>query len=827
MDNSALKTYLTILIPVGGFLAVSLAYLLVVWENNQTARSISADVQLTGLGSNLAHEMQKERGMSAGFVGSKGAAFVEKLPQQRRLTDAAIEENLEKLLAKTVGSGSPKAAGYVQMRRQILEASFQSLNEMRSKIDELDTTVGELAGFYTKTIRHLLSFADDTFITETTDQSARWTIVYQSILMAKEFAGVERAAGSVGFGSGAFSQETFAWYVSLQANQTYLLKRARALGTDAIRADLDRVLESPEFLKLQEHRKIAAESLTSGDLKGISGPDWFATSTGYLGVLREFEQMVGGLILEEAQDRQQQSTTFLMMATAILVCFCLVFFSSGFKMVHRMLEALRGLQLAITKIEKGELETEVPALDRVDNIGLLAQKINSFKESLVHIRELDEQRDAMLEQAADNEGKIEAISRSQAVIEFSMDGEIRDANQNFLTTMGYSLDEILGKHHSMFDPDQAGDADKDKAAWAALRRGEFISGDYLKTGKGGRDVWIKASYNPILDTNGVPTKIVKYATEITMQKQSVAEIRSGLQSLADGDLSARITTEFDPHLEDVKLAFNQTMELLTKLILEISDGSKAILSETNHIASGAFQLSERTTSQAASLNDTSGSMEEMNAAISQAGDEVDAVKSIAATAASKVRSGAQSAENATKAMARIESASGEINEIIGVIEAIAFQTNLLALNAAVEAARAGDAGKGFAVVASEVRGLAKRASDAASDITNLIKNSTSAVSEGSELVGKTNDVLLSIDDSIQSVVASLNRISENSQSQSQTVATIAQSVANLDSNTQQNARLADQSSANASRLKEEASTLSTLVANFALGGVQYAKQDAA
>jgi len=121
MDNSALKTYLTILVPVGGFLAVSLAYLLVVWDRNQTARLVSTDVQLTGLGSNLAHEMQKERGMSAGFVGSKGAAFQEKLPQQRLATDAAIKANLSQMLNKSVGSGTQQVAEYVQMRRDFLD----------------------------------------------------------------------------------------------------------------------------------------------------------------------------------------------------------------------------------------------------------------------------------------------------------------------------------------------------------------------------------------------------------------------------------------------------------------------------------------------------------------------------------------------------------------------------------------------------------------------------------------------------------------------------------------------------------------------------------
>jgi methyl-accepting chemotaxis protein len=236
---------------------------------------------------------------------------------------------------------------------------------------------------------------------------------------------------------------------------------------------------------------------------------------------------------------------------------------------------------------------------------------------------------------ADLSGQIAAIGKSQAVIEFNMDGSIRTANDNFLHTLGYSLSEIQGKHHSMFVQPSERDGAGYREFWAALNRGEYQAAEYKRIGKGGKEVWIQASYNPILDMNGKPFKVVKYATDTTRQ------------------VVARMKNE---HVRGM-------ME---------------------SVAAGA---------------------EELNASVREISEAMTKSKDTAADAVGKV-------ETADGQAQRLSAAADSMSGIVELIGNITGQINLLALNATIESARAGEAGRGFAVVASEVKSLANQAKQA-------------------------------------------------------------------------------------------------------------------
>jgi len=246
---------------------------------------------------------------------------------------------------------------------------------------------------------------------------------------------------------------------------------------------------------------------------------------------------------------------------------------------------------------------------------------------------------------ADMAGQIEAIGKSQAVIEFNMDGTILTANQNFLGAVGYSLGEIQGKHHRMFvDP-----ADRDGAEyrdfWANLNRGFYQAAEYRRIGKGGKAIWIQASYNPILDLNGKPFKVVKYATDITAQ-------------VIERKKNERVRTMMES------------------------------------VASGA---------------------EELNASVREISDAMIKSKQTASTAVDRVEVADQQAQ-------RLSAASEAMSSIVGLIGNITGQIKRLALNATIESARAGEAGRGFAVVASEVKNLANQAKQATDKIGEEIGN---------------------------------------------------------------------------------------------------------
>ena len=269
--------------------------------------------------------------------------------------------------------------------------------------------------------------------------------------------------------------------------------------------------------------------------------------------------------------------------------------------------------------------------------------------------------------AADIAGQVEAIGKSQAVIEFSMDGIVLDANENFLKTLGYSLAEIKGKHHSMFVQPEEHQSDAYRAFWTSLNRGEFQSAEYKRIGKGGKEVWILASYNPIRDLNGKPYKVVKYATDTT----------------------ARVVARMK---------------------------SESVRGMMESVAAGAEQL---------------------NSSVREISEAMVKSKETASAAVDRVEVADQQAQ-------RLSTAAGAMSSIVQLIGDITGQINLLALNATIESARAGEAGRGFAVVAAEVKNLANQAKQATDKIGQEIGNLNDI---SSDVVGALN----SIKNAIQSV----------------------------------------------------------------------------
>jgi PAS domain S-box-containing protein len=418
------------------------------------------------------------------------------------------------------------------------------------------------------------------------------------------------------------------------------------------------------------------------------------------------------------------------------------------------------------------------------------------------------------QRAADASGQIAAFSKSQAVIEFDLDGTIRTANDNFLAAVGYRLDDVKGKHHRIFcDPAYASSPDY-AAFWRKLGQGEFVAGEFRRIGKRGNDIWIQASYNPIFDHAGKPFKVVKVATDITARKQAVEKIRRNLEQLADGVMSARIGPEVDGDFASLRDAFNATTLRLEELVTQIITTSTSIGRATQAIADGAQELSQRAESQAAALEETSATMEEMSASIRANADNSSTADEAAREAARKARRGGAIVTDAVAAMDRIETSASRIADIITVIESIAFQTNLLALNAAVEAARAGDAGKGFAVVASEVRTLAQRSSEAAKDITGLIQSSTGEVAAGARLVRQTGEALTEITGAVEAVAGSIGEITAATREQAAGAQEISSTVSHMDETTQRTSALASESAGHAMSAAGQVEELRDLVAFF-------------
>ena len=715
-------------------------------------------------------------------------------------------------------------------------------------------------------------------------------------------------------------------------------------------------------------------------------------------------------------------------------------------------------------------------------------------------------------QPSELRAQLDALSKSQAMIEFTSDGKILNANENFLATMGYSLEEIRGQHHAMFVEPAYRNSPEYKMFWDKLGRGEFDAGQYKRIGKGGNVVWLQASYNPVLDANGKAVKVVKLATEITAAKteqlnadhithrlqaalnscqtnvmvadenynivymnstmlemmranevalrkelpaldtkkligtcidvfhknpahqramldrmttvvrttikiagltfdlvvnpivdkngkrtgtvvewQDVtksraleetafrvksaldgcvtnmmvadenyniiymnetmmammraneanlrkvlpnldtnkligtcidvfhknpahqrgmldkltstlqtdlelaglsfhlivspivdkngkrlgtsvewkdetaekavereingvvqaavagdftkrvpAEGKKGfmlnlttavnglcenvatalddlvrmLSGLAEGNLTLRITADYQGAFATLKSDANTMAERIGSIIGEIKSSAREVTNASAEISTSTTDLSQRTEEQAASLEQTSASMEEISATVKKNAENAQEANQSASGTRDVADRGGQVVAKAVEAMAKIEKSSRKISDIIGVIDEIARQTNLLALNAAVEAARAGEAGRGFAVVASEVRSLAQRSSQAAKDIKDLITNSNNQVKDGVDLVNKAGTALHEIVELIKKVAEIVGDIASASVEQSTGIEQVNKALTQMDEVTQQNSALVEENAATAKTLEQQAKAMDDRVAFF-------------
>ncbi|NRP87513.1 Methyl-accepting chemotaxis protein I [Ensifer adhaerens] len=422
-------------------------------------------------------------------------------------------------------------------------------------------------------------------------------------------------------------------------------------------------------------------------------------------------------------------------------------------------------------------------------------------------------------QNVDFQGQMVAISRVQGIIEFTTEGEIVTANDNFLKAIGYRLDEIKGRSHSMLvDPEYA-KTPAYKEFWEALRRGEFQAAEFTRYGKNGKVVVINASYNPILDSKGKVTKVVKFATDVTERVHAVTTIGAALTKLAKGDLSFSLDEPFAPDFEGLRNTMNEALSQMRNALGDVAHSTDRIDTGTREISQSAEDLSKRTEQQAASLEETAAALDQITVNVNNAAKRAEEARHAAATASENAERSGKVVADAVGAMSRIESSSNQISNIIGVIDEIAFQTNLLALNAGVEAARAGEAGKGFAVVAQEVRELAQRSAQAAKEIKELIRNSSEEVSTGVKLVSETGEALRTIQHNIVAVNDHMEAITSSAKEQATGLSEVNTAVNQMDQVTQQNAAMVEETNAASATLAQETTRLRELIGEFQLGGL--------
>ena len=427
---------------------------------------------------------------------------------------------------------------------------------------------------------------------------------------------------------------------------------------------------------------------------------------------------------------------------------------------------------------------------------------------------------------ADFEGQLAAINSVQSVIEFTMDGAVTAVNEIFAKATGYSEKEIVGNHHSMFVELAYKTSHEYKAFWDNLRKGEAQIGRIKRIGKGGKEIWLNAIYAPIKDLNGKPLKVVKYATDATEEVQAqqalakaVEDTQEVIQQAQSGDLTDRVSLQGKTGaIAQLCDGINALMDKFAEVVIQVKEAGETINTAAGEISTGNNDLSSRTEQQASSLEETASSMEELASTVKQNAENAKQANQLAAAASGVAVKGGEVVANVVTTMSEINESSRKIEDIISVIDGIAFQTNILALNAAVEAARAGEQGRGFAVVAGEVRNLAQRSASAAKEIKELITDSVSKTTEGTKLVEDAGKTMEEIVSSVQRVTDIMGEISAASSEQSAGINQVNDAITSMDEVTQQNAALVEEAAAAAESLVEQAASLMDTVNGFAVHG---------
>ena len=420
-------------------------------------------------------------------------------------------------------------------------------------------------------------------------------------------------------------------------------------------------------------------------------------------------------------------------------------------------------------------------------------------------------------QGALHEGAFDAIWNTQAVAVLNGDGRFLDANPLYVAMTGFSLSELKAMSAAQIADPHEVKSGAQAQFWRRVTQEARVSQLVRQVSKSGQMQFLQCSFYRIAARDGRAEKVLQFADDTTYRIKSIAKLDDAIRMLSDGDLMADIKETLFPTVDGTRLLFNRALEKLRDAFHAAQATADAVSAATGEITDAARNFSERAEQQAAAIEETANSLNQVTEAASAASMRAEEAGRVVNSTRHEAEQSSSVVTRAMDAMGRIEKSSAEIGNIIGVIDEIAFQTNLLALNAGVEAARAGDAGKGFAVVAQEVRELAQRSAQAAKEIKVLVGASGDNVRTGVSLVDEAGRALTHIASQIAIIDGHVSAIATATGEQARSIRDINGVVDRMEGGTQQNAAMAEQTSASIQCLNDEISKLVAMLSQFRTG----------
>ncbi len=827
------------LLVLMGFAAAAMIDRWQTWQDMDDLGQVAAMAPIVG---NMVHELQIERGLSAGFIGSKGnAIFTERLAKQRQVADTRFDELQT---AFDLVAGKNIEASYRQPIDDVL-TRLDQLAAKRRGVSSLELNVGQMAKYYTGTIKQLLALIEQAGSIVAEGDSRRLITAYAAVLQAKERAGLERAMGANGFGKGAFAPVIHRRFVDLIGQQSAFVGVFRAHASKGQLAFLETALTGPVTDEVNRIRKIAIDSLVSGDLGGITGPVWFDAITNKINKYHTVELYMADDLQALAADRKWQAMASFFVQTAIVVIALVGTTVIGLIICFGLVEPIRAIRVCVADLAEGR-DVPVPATNRGDEIGELARSLNT-----VYQRGLEASR---LRTALDSSQNLVMVANRRLEFVYANPASVSKfkAYEHIIKKAlpEFQADKMIGVSVDAFHKDPShfrnviqelktvhkervsfGELDLELSISPINKDGLMLGAIFEWQDKTAEDRAMaqidqvlkaagRGDFSSRIDVKDVDGTLLTFADGInqlsTLVDTAIGDLGHMLGAVADGDLTRRLDGDYQGALGELQESANQTAERLSGIVAEIQSVSLSVSDAAGEINAGTEDLSNRTEQAASNLEETAAATEEMSSTVRRNAENAGSADDLATETNRAAEEGGEIVQDVIKAMTDIKTSTGQMTDIISVIDEIAFQTNLLALNASVEAARAGEAGKGFAVVAQEVRALAQRSATAADDIKGLIKSSNHQVQNGVELVNRAGTSLTDIVGSIGKVAGIVREISGASQEQALGIQEISSSVNQMDEMTQQNSALVEESSAAVKTLSDQASQLSELMRFFKL-----------
>ncbi len=836
--NTLLQFATVLAVP---FLALFAALALIVsdeLEKLERAKTYAANVDIVRESQGVVGALQRERGLSAGFLTSDGAGLGERLAAQRLETDAALAQSADELaVALAAARVSQDGAG---ASLATLEAFLAEIEALRGAVSTRDIDRSEAFERYKTLVMTLIRSTGPTGLGHDDALEALETAAADLRLVA-EYGARARAAGAAAAARDAVSATDYDAIVGLQSMQESLLAEVDSAPEAEIRELAARLRASPEYAALAEMRG----RIVVGQAAPFSPSEWFDAASAAIEATAAAGAEIDRLAREAALDERERVAADMIWVAVLAAAALIASLTVALLQCRSMNRALKLLSRSVQRMARGLSDVWVRGGERNDTIGALARSVKSIArqgEENTRIRAALNVSDAKIMIFAADERLIFVNGSLESALEESMDyfmeaiddfdpmamfdhvaGLVRQAlaeNGESFGGLEQKTELAISFADRLFDVFAAPARDAEGALsgyvveWREVTATRAIETqiaeliDATRQGDFSRQLEINTSQKFLND-------IADGMNEITSQISAViGELSTTLGALANADLTERVRRTYAGDLGKLAVAANRTADRLRDVVAEIAESSAQIRGDSDEIQEGALDLARKTENAAAALAQTAEAVDDVSKGVASAAGYAAEASASANEATACAQRGGAVVGDTIAAMERIRAHSGQIAEFVGVIDGIAFQTNLLALNAAVEAARAGDAGKGFAVVASEVRALAQRSAEAARGVKELIATSSESVADGVRQVEATGAALEEIVTAARAADQRIAEITRIAREQSDKMREIAATAVNLDELTQQTARVAEANADHSKHLAKRSEALATMVAVF-------------